>query len=268
MRNIVIAVDGSDSSRYALSWAQRLVAAQEDVRFHLVHGRPVQLHYPEVAPHVYTKESDRARAEGTQLLNEVAEGLTGEQVQVHFLSESPAVAVLRVAEQTGANLIAIGRRGLSPTAGLFLGSVSNSVVQGAEAPVLVVHDAPVRSVQRILVGVDGSAGSARALAFAMRWRQNAEVVALYVESGDGDADEIARAVITKMAHKAEVEPNQITMIGRKGNAVDQVLQELKTGDYDLAVVGSRGLGALATVVLGSVSERLTRLASAAVVVVR
>lgn len=267
MRNIVVGVDGSDSSRYALAWAEKLVAAQPDVKFHLVHGYLLSLPDTE-APQLYALELDRAQAAGARLLSAVAEHLKGEQVQVHLRSESPAQAILSVAGQVGANLIALGRRGLSPAAGLFLGSVSSAVLHGADTPVLVVHDAPVRSIQRILVGVDGSAWSARALAFAARWRHSAEVVALHVDNGDGDADASARAVITKMANKAEIELAEITMIGRTGNPVDEVLLELKSGNYDLAVVGSRGLGTWATIILGSVSDRLTRLAKAAVVVVK
>lgn len=267
MRNIVVGIDGSDSSRYALSWAEKLVAAQPDVRFHLVHGHILPVPYPEAA-HIYAQEFDRAQAAGARLLSEAAAHFKSEQVQVYLRSEPPALAVLSVAEQVGANLIAIGRRGLSPAAGLFLGSVSNAVVHGADAPVLIVHDAPVRSIRRILVGVDGSACSARALAFAARWRHTTEVIALHVNNGDGDANAIARDVITKMANKAEIDPSEITMVGRTGIVVDEILLELKTGDYDLAVVGSRGLGTLATVVLGSVSERLTRMATAAIVVVK
>ncbi len=267
MRNIVIGVDGSDASHKALSWAEKLVASQSDVRFHLVHGYTFPIAHAEAA-HIYAQELDRAQEAGRLLLNEASERLKGEQVHVHLRSEPPATAMVTVAEQVGANLVAVGRRGLSPAASLFLGGVSSAVMQNADAPVLVVHDAPVRSVRRILVGVDGSACSARALAFAAHWRNSAEVVAIYVNNSDADATEVAKAVITKTANRAEIDPAEITMLGRVGNAADEVLAELKSGDYDLAVIGSRGRGPLATVVLGSVSERLTRLATTAVVVVK
>lgn len=51
----------------------------------------------------------------------------------------PATEILKVAEETRADLIIIGSRGLGLIGGLILGSVSERVLHGAHRPVLVVR---------------------------------------------------------------------------------------------------------------------------------
>jgi nucleotide-binding universal stress UspA family protein len=41
-----------------------------------------------------------------------------------------------------------------------------------------------------------------------------------------------------------------------GAPLDEIVREAETGGYDLVVVGSRGLGPVGRLILGSVSERL------------
>ena len=51
-----------------------------------------------------------------------------------------------------------------------------------------------------------------------------------------------------------------------GDPVEEILREAESGAYDLVVVGSRGLGPVGRLLLGSVSERLVRTAPCPVLV--
>lgn len=53
--------------------------------------------------------------------------------------QSTTKSILEVAEESGADLIVIGSRGLSDLTGLLLGSVAHQVVQHAHCPVLIVR---------------------------------------------------------------------------------------------------------------------------------
>lgn len=64
-----------------------------------------------------------------------ARGLIAKTVLV---KAHPAKAILDVAKSEGADLIVVGSRGLGGVKGLFLGSVSNAVVQNSKVPVMVV----------------------------------------------------------------------------------------------------------------------------------
>ncbi|WP_347491088.1 universal stress protein [Desulfoscipio sp. XC116] len=53
-----------------------------------------------------------------------------------------------------------------------------------------------------------------------------------------------------------------------GHPSQEIIQEAKDGQYDLIVVGSRGLGEIKGYVMGSVSNRITKHAPCPVLVVR
>lgn len=283
MKNIVVALDGSRPARRALDWVQTLAPAPVDATVHLVHSYSPLYPLGDMGASGYVVDLAKNEVFGRELLTEAAQGLNNYHVVTHLRREPAAMAVLRVAEQSGADLIAVGRRGGNPVTHLLLGSVSTDVVHHAHVPVLVVPDAEVRPVRRTLIGVDGSPHSARALAFAVDWFPAAEFTGLHVVPTSpeirmifGDADthvdpskeRIARQVVEQTVKMAGVLPERITPLAAAGGAAEGLVTAYRTGEYDLAVVGSRGMGSLGELFLGSVSERLVRLGAGPVIVVR
>jgi nucleotide-binding universal stress UspA family protein len=53
-----------------------------------------------------------------------------------------------------------------------------------------------------------------------------------------------------------------------GNPAEVIVEKAKSGGYNLIVMGSRGLGALSSLLLGSVSERVVKMAPCQVLIVR
>lgn len=267
MKQIVIGVDGSEFSLQALAWVQELAKSLPEKSFHLVHAYqpviPVTASVHSVGPAL-----DSARHAGESIMAPIASKMEGLRTQIHVRQGSPARAVLEVAKEVQADLLAVGRRGLNPAASALLGSASSEILHHGKRPVLVVHDAPPRTIESVLVGIDDSAHSAKALAFAAAWLPNAIITALFVKAGSGDAEAAANDVAARTAERAGVPLERLKVIGRRGNPVEGVVLEYRSYPYDMAVVGSRGLGTLGELFLGSVSERLSRLAHGAVVVVK
>jgi nucleotide-binding universal stress UspA family protein len=136
---------------------------------------------------------------------------------------------------------------------------------------------------KIVVGVDNSAGSHTAVEWAaeeaLRTGRELLVVTAFdwhvvgaryqVEGGYADAlRQTAEGVAAAAVHEAEAHAPGITaradaMVGSPG----RVLAEAASPD-DLIVVGSRGRGGFASLVLGSVSHQIAAQAKAPVVVVR
>jgi nucleotide-binding universal stress UspA family protein len=147
------------------------------------------------------------------------------------------------------------------------------VVRGSATP---RRDAPV------VVGLDGSPQSEAALAFAVEaavarrvplraihaWRDS---VVPYVVSGPTDWDEVAghqqHMLIEQLAGWCEKCPDlpiePVLTNDRPARALGQ-----STGDAQLVVVGSRGRGGLAGMLLGSVSQAMLHHADCPVAVVR
>jgi nucleotide-binding universal stress UspA family protein len=88
-------------------------------------------------------------------------------VRVRVADGPPAAAIVRVARRARADVIVMGWRGHGAIRRFLAGSVSRDVVRGAPCSVLVVRRA-VRNVSKVVIGVDGSEQSARAVDFATR----------------------------------------------------------------------------------------------------
>jgi nucleotide-binding universal stress UspA family protein len=139
-----------------------------------------------------------------------------------------------------------------------------------------------RVMQRIVVGVDGSAASLRALRWALAQADAGggiveAVTAWDIPTSYGwgptvlDGDDLAgaaqrslaEAVVDAHAAYPGVEVRQRVL---RGHPAAVLVEEAK--DADLLVVGSHGHGGFAGSLLGSVSQRCTQHATCPVVVVR
>ncbi|WP_019875262.1 universal stress protein [Sporichthya polymorpha] len=138
-------------------------------------------------------------------------------------------------------------------------------------------------MERLVVGVDGSAGGRRALDWAVRHALGAgsklDVVLAYqpeplsFAAGGTDGRDLAEETATAqlrhdlqdvLMHHQETQPT-ITSRVVPGKPADVLLDAAR--DADLLVVGSHGKGGLATTLLGSVSEACVRRGTTPVVIV-
>ena len=131
--NVLVAYDGSEPSRRALERVKTFMSA-------------ASVAVVTVAPPVYrnqmltkfASEADQERqeaalAEARALL---AEG--GVEARGAAPVGDPAAEIVRIAEESGADVIVLGARGLNPLKRLVLGSVSTKVLQQAGCDVWVV----------------------------------------------------------------------------------------------------------------------------------
>ena len=138
----------------------------------------------------------------------------------------------------------------------------------------------------IVVGVDGSAHSERALDWAMREAaiRSASLTVLTVHpvslslSGlsalrypeDRSDEEKTRQVVGEMAEKAVAQlgadrPASVTVRVVSGTVAEEIVNASR--DADLLVLGSRGVGGFARLLLGSVSSQAVHHARCPVVIV-
>jgi nucleotide-binding universal stress UspA family protein len=138
----------------------------------------------------------------------------------------------------------------------------------------------------IVVGVDGSEASQEALRYALRQAKregkrvravNAWHVPAIAYGGPGVAPlidlravfaEDADAILTKMFEAVESEKGEVEIerVVREGRPASVLTEEAESAD--LLVVGSRGLGGFAELLLGSVSHECAQRAPCPTVIVR
>lgn len=141
--NVLIAVDGSPTSRQAIEFAYSLLAGQQ-VSVLLFHVIPQHLIYGKggAAPaEVYDLPKERTASR--ELLDECAQQLQAAGVDLTVETRvgigDPAELILSAAADNDADLIVLGSRGLSAAQRFLIGSVSTKVVTHAHCPVLVVR---------------------------------------------------------------------------------------------------------------------------------
>jgi len=279
---VVVGVDGSPRSLSAVATAAGEAALRR---------RPLRIVHAFTWPPVETpgmagsslrrcrETADAYAAEAVLLAERVAPGVS----TTSEIVPGRAVSVL-LDESRHADLLILGDRGLSGFAGVIIGSVAVQTAAQSSCPVLVVRGQHRRGAP-VAVGVDGSRTSMLALEFAAREAdmRGADLVALHAwngndgtelnsalpmtcESWSGDQEE-RRVLAESLAGLAEKYPGlQIRRQIRRGSA-----RRLLTGwsrTAQLVVVGDRGHGGFAGVLLGSVSQRLVHRAACPVAVVR
>jgi len=232
---------------------------------------------------------DRVMAETAK--DRLAEILPGWKVEYGAALDSPRRAIIDRADSFAADLIVVGSHGRSGLARLVLGSVSQSVLTHAHCSVRVGRGRPIRDQEpvKLLVGIDGSIGSATAVsAVSMRkWPAGSRARVLSV------VDSVIVTAMPVAAFAAAHAPvGEETLEDWILKAVQKVAQELRDAGLDASpqvcdgdpkrvlveqaegwgadciFLGARGLRGLERFVLGSVSTAVAARAHCSVEVVR
>jgi nucleotide-binding universal stress UspA family protein len=277
---VVVGVDGSPDSDRAVDWAFA-EASRLRCRVHLMYALPVLVDDP-AAPAVRPTVS----ALGHRILADAAarrpDDFEGEVTQTAIAA--PAATGL-VDESTRASLVVVGSRGHGGFAGLVMGSVSQHVARHARCPVAVVREPADPESDRIVVGVDYSDPASTAMEFAVAlasathasvsavqaWRQLVVVgadalVAVPQFTPDGGREEqtlLDEWLSNWQAERPDVPVAAEAVEGHPARVLCQASSRAKA-----VVVGCRGRGAFAGLLLGSTSQEVLHHAHCTVIVVR
>jgi nucleotide-binding universal stress UspA family protein len=282
---IVVGVDGSSPSLCALDWAAREASVRQ-CPLRIVHALvwPGPTGGPTVDPRhsglrhaaerVLSAAADRARKAGPGL-----------EITTALPAGVPAAALIDASHD--AALLVVGHRGLGGFTGLLAGSVGIQAAARAACPVVVVRDGGLDlpgPAGQVVVGVDGSDLSSRAIDFAFRHaaRHGLGVVAVHayalpavvaptdawlagndVAGWRGDHVRLLTdALVGYRDQYPDVPVRQRVVHGRPAEVL--VAESARAA---MTVVGSRGRGGLAGLLLGSTSQRVLHHATGPVAVV-
>lgn len=298
-RWVVVGVDGSDSSRYALEWsAQQALLRGLGLRIVTAAG-PLEQDGPfrEFADDLGAEAANEGRpgpGAAQRLLECARERIVRLfpelPVQTRWADSRPAEALLEECSAPGAVAVVVGSRGLGGLAAAFVGSVGVELVARAPVPVVVLpkkHEFAHGVRARIVVGVDGSDPSRRAaeFAFAQASYSGAEVVAVSAWQplvafsaatgpippelfDDETTAEAARQLLEEDLAEPRSRHPEVTVTPKVVRAHPVVAILAESTPADLIVIGSRGRGGFRGLLLGSVSQSIMHGAHGPVAIVR
>jgi len=277
---LLVAFDGSDGGRDALEFARVLAASDQNVSALVI---TVLLGGP--LPMEYALLPEEEATDAGPLLKEAKETLEGMDIETRaYGGGSPAGILTMLAEREDFDAIVVGSPHRGAIGRVMLGSIATSLLNGAPADVAVAPkgyaQAQHETLGDIAVGYDGSPESKVALqrAEALAKRSNARIKLLTVVKPPA-----AVPVMVPGAYASEYPPEPDRVIREGLGSVDsglaaetsrldgdpalELIRACEEG-VDLLVVGSRGYGPLARVLLGSVSRKVVHNAPCPVLAVR
>jgi nucleotide-binding universal stress UspA family protein len=306
-KKVLIAVDGSQASMAALEYVAMMEAAVipelSVALLHLIPPIPPAMRQDlERSPSSFRLLQDterKHRARGQEVLERAMQrlldlGMEREKIVSKFRPRGLGLAkdILFEGEKGLYDAVVLGRRGLSKVQEMFLGSVTNKVVQHADRLPVWVVGGTVDSC-KILCAVDASEGSLKAvdhLAFMLAGNLECRITLFHAGLGgkppgewkDNEEEEASPDLVRRdlslmedfyaesrrVLAEAGLKPGQVSLVTRegRGSVWRVILEEAREGCYGTVVLGRRGEGR--SYWLGHVCDKIvSRLAEAAVWVV-
>jgi nucleotide-binding universal stress UspA family protein len=292
LKHIVVPLDGSSASRFALPTGVCLARAS-GARLHLVHVFQPMPHPLEDLTRL--PAPDEARSYVERIAAEASDSgrvsTAVEVIEALFADE----ALLAYARSLPADLLVMATHGRGGASRLWLGSVADSVTRHADRPVLLVRSQegtppnPAGGVpfRHILIPLDGSTAAEAALepAVAIGGLGGARLTLLRVvpartplpliEDPGSAADAVHRAAVghaggylTEVARRLNERGIATrTELSQDAHVANVITRVAETHGADLIALSSHGLGGARRALLGSVADKVVRTGAAPVLIV-
>jgi nucleotide-binding universal stress UspA family protein len=295
IRRWLLAIDGSLNANRAVDYVARWAHAFGVTEVYVLNVQPLGS-YRAYALH-RNETLLEASERGTQATAVARQVLDDAKIAYRFHTElgESADAIVGAARSEHVAEIFLGSRGLGAFANLALGSVAYKVIHLAEVPVTVVtnpHEEPhllaagPDNVHRVLLAVDGSDHADRAVHYVCRLADggipieaalvNVQLPVLsgrfqglvsqetidshYREEGEAALRRAQRALT-----KANIRFDSEVLMGPLAPTIVRMAEKRHCARI---VMGTRGLGAIGSVVLGSVAYKVVHLAAVPVTLIK
>ncbi|HZD60842.1 MAG TPA: universal stress protein [Anaerolineae bacterium] len=282
VRNILIlvAIDGSDSSKNALR--QTIKFAKKE-RCGITAVTVIPSYEGELELGLMSNIKDSFKEPGEKLLAEASQIAKEEGADLYTILAEGNIheAIIDVAESRDCDLIVMGRRGLTNFERAFMGSVTARVIGYSPIDVLVMPHNSVIKWDNMLLAVDGSKHSDiaanRAISIAQAYRGELNALSVVdvtdeffvnaphaVEQMVKEAKTISKEVET-MAQAARVRASSFVREGEAHEKIIGMAEELKA---NVICMGSHGRTGLRRLLMGSVTEKVIGNAPCPVLIIK
>lgn len=299
---ILLAVDGSAYSTWAAKTLTTLQLAPESVVTVLTvipeHTFLGGLTLDTLSGGAAAKNREETKKAQEQRANDLVQSAVGvlEAAGIKAVGTvgrgKPAEGIIRKADRTGADLVALGAKGIDNNERFELGTVAHKVMKYAGCSVLLARKR-VNSLQSVLLATDGSKYSDAASQFLLElalpgdceilviavlqshiatWMktptldfETSQKILAQLQKAEEDA---AGSLVDKTKKAFRQRRYRASSMVRKGEPADEILATASVLNPDIIVLGAKGLTGIERFLLGGVAQRVARYAKHSVLVVR
>ena len=252
---ILVPVANPDTAAPLLRLAGLLASQKE--------GEVLTLQVITVPDQVPLEEGRFRAASGRELLERALRLAKKEDFSLQTMSRvahSVAEGILDTARDENVDLILLGWRGYTRTAGASMGPIIDPVIRDAPCQVSIAKVRPWESAKKILVLTSGGPNAPAAARLASQFAKvyDSEVTVLYVQLGQATPQRIdeKHQLIQKSLKGVEFErpPEQKVIVA--DSVVGGVVQEVTDGEYDLVMLGASEEGFFDQFAFGSIPQQI------------
>lgn len=278
-KKMLVAFDGSESSRHALKQAIKL-AGTEGAWIKVVTVLPEYEGDLEIWVS-NVRDSMRKSAETMLDQAKAIANSEGDLINTFIAEGKPFEKIVELADECGCELIVMGRRGKTHLERALVGSVTARVIGNTLRDVMVVPQNGTIGWRKIILATDGSSFSdlAAERAFDFARSYGGEITILSVVDVTDEFATQAPQMVTQMITKAQAlvggigekalaQKIKATCLVKEGEAHEVITNIAVAQGADVIVMGSHGKTGLRRLLMGSVTEKVIGLAPCPVLVAR
>ncbi|MCL6578452.1 MAG: universal stress protein [Candidatus Bathyarchaeota archaeon] len=273
MNKILVPIDGSAASVMAEETAAT-IAKKTGASVTVLHVMPEMRIGYRLPTNIQDELLGSVQQHAESIINSARALFAEEKVKVEteIFSGDLANSILEFSKEYY-DLLVIGAHGENEKDPYALGSVTKKVIMYAVCPTLIVKK--LSSLSNLLLCVDGSKNSIKALKYALGLAEKlrAKVTLLNVQdqklykASPKTAKEIGDKILSKSLVETGKTKIKIDKRLEFGVPSDKIVEVAEQGNYDLIILGSRGLGTIRRFLLGSVSDDVSHKAKCSVLII-
>jgi len=270
MKKLLMATDLSARSDRALERSVT-IAREHDAQLTIVHVVDEDLSPP---------LADAQELAARKAIQEHVDGLTegkGPDVSIKVVFGRTYIDILDLAEETETEMVVLGMHREDSFKDTFRGTTVERVSRVSKVPTLLVKERVSKPYQQVIVAVDFSVYSRRAVEFAMKFAPGGEFRLVHAYDvpfegfihGQGVRKNANKQHQTQFKKMIDEEmASFLTSVETNGTKIERVMQEGTVQEVihrqitrqkpDLLVIGTHGRTGVAHAFLGSVAETLLR----------
>ena len=279
-KRILVAFDGSESSRNALRQAIKLARLEKswvkvvsvvpsyEGELELIGVKDIESAIKGPAKRLLEEAKSIAADEGVSLITNMEKGEAYERI-------------VEVAESENCDLIVMGRKGHGRIEKALVGCVTERVIGHTQRDVLVVPNGTTLGMDGILLATDGSkyseAAAAKAIDFAKSYGSSLAIVSVVdvTDEFQTEAPEIMEKlvkdsgkIVQEASDKAKTSGIDARTYVKEGEAYSIITGLAAERGAELIVMGSHGRKGLSRLLMGSVTEKVIGYSCTPVLVVK